>query len=107
MPAGVDTTHPDLIPNLLKDSKGVIQAYNALTKKEGAAAVKDGHGHGTHCAGTLGAAAFNKLGVAGVALNVSVSQCGRHRGGRHGAGSCSSLPGVHCLRERVPRKAWI
>lgn len=54
---GVDPCHPDLVGNL----KGGVN----LTAK-GNKPPKDGHGHGTHVAGIIGAA-LNGFGVVGVA----------------------------------------
>jgi subtilisin len=52
---GVDWTHPDLAANV----KGAVSFVPGQT-------AMDGNGHGTHCAGTIGAA-FNGQGVVGVA----------------------------------------
>ena len=55
---GIDLTHPDLTPNL-----DVGLGENCMTPGQ---PPQDGHGHGTHVAGTV-AAADNDLGVIGVA----------------------------------------
>lgn len=52
---GIDWTHPDLAANV----KGAVSFVPGQT-------AMDGHGHGTHCAGTIGAP-INGLGVVGVA----------------------------------------
>lgn len=52
---GIDWTHPDLTPNV----KGAISFVPGET-------AMDGHSHGTHCAGTIGAV-INGAGVVGVA----------------------------------------
>ena len=52
---GIDALHPDLAPNV----KGTVSFVPGETPA-------DGHGHGTHCAGTI-AAAMNGSGVVGVA----------------------------------------
>jgi subtilisin len=54
---GIDLTHPDLVPNL-----DIGLGKNCIT----AGPPQDGHGHGTHVAGIVAAAA-NGLGVIGVA----------------------------------------
>ena len=56
---GVDTTHPDLADNLVP-GRNVL----GLTASDD---VTDGHGHGTHVAGTVAAVTDNGIGVAGVA----------------------------------------
>ncbi|MBC7540407.1 MAG: S8 family serine peptidase [Bacteriovorax sp.] len=61
---GVDYTHPDLIGNV--DSE---HGYNFVNNTKDA---MDDHGHGTHCAGTIGAVHDNKVGVAGVMAEVTI-----------------------------------
>lgn len=53
---GIDSDHPDLVPNL-KPGKSFVTSESST---------EDFHGHGTHCAGTV-AAAMNDIGVVGVA----------------------------------------
>ena len=80
---GIDYTHPDLVDNMWTndaekngtagvddDNNGVVDdiyGYNAIT---GTGNAKDDQGHGSHCAGTIGARANNGIGVAGVNWNV-------------------------------------
>lgn len=80
---GIDWTHPDLVDNMWTndaekngtagvddDNNGVVDdiyGYNAIT---GTGNAKDDQGHGSHCAGTIGARANNGIGVAGVNWNV-------------------------------------
>jgi subtilisin family serine protease len=61
---GVDFNHPDLIGNV--DSENGFDFVHNI--KGG----MDDHGHGTHCAGTIGAVHDNKLGVAGVMAEVTI-----------------------------------
>lgn len=56
---GVDTTHPDLTPNLLPGRDYVDGDDNPV----------DENGHGTHVAGTIAADRGNGIGVAGVGDN--------------------------------------
>ena len=60
--SGVDTTHPDLAPNL-------VAGYNAYDNNND---VSDVCGHGTAVAGTAAAATNNATGVAGVAGNAKI-----------------------------------
>jgi subtilisin family serine protease len=82
---GIDWKHPELLPNLFinagesgvlatnkKDDDGNgfvddVMGWNSITNSGKS---QDDHGHGTHCAGTIGAIGNNKDGVAGVAWNV-------------------------------------
>ena len=80
---GIDYNHPDLVDNMWKneaeaagkagvddDNNGVVDdiyGYNAIN---GSGNPKDDQGHGSHCAGTIGARANNGIGVAGVNWDV-------------------------------------
>jgi len=82
---GVDYTHPDLKSNIyvnqaeLQGKAGVdddgngyiddVRGYDFANKD---ANPMDGHGHGTHCSGTIGAVHNNKVGVSGVMSDVSI-----------------------------------
>lgn len=80
---GIDYTHPDLEANMWRnpaeafdgidnDGNGIIDdvfGYNAITRTGNPF---DDHGHGTHCAGTIGAVGGNGIGVAGVNWNVKL-----------------------------------
>lgn len=82
---GVDYNHPDLKGNVwinqaeLKGKKGVdddgngyvddVHGYDFANNDNDP---MDGHGHGTHCSGTIGAVHNNKLGVAGVMGDVTI-----------------------------------
>lgn len=59
---GVDATHPDL-------SGKVLTGANCLSGTCISGGTSDGHGHGTHVAGTAGALGNNGVGVIGVAFN--------------------------------------
>ena len=54
---GIDTLHPDLMGNIWNHGWNFVDGNNN---------VDDDAGHGTHCAGTIGAATDNTIGVAGV-----------------------------------------
>lgn len=80
---GIDYSHPDLVENMWKneveaagtagvddDNNGVVDdiyGYNAINDSGDP---KDDQGHGSHCAGTIGARANNGIGVAGVNWSV-------------------------------------
>jgi subtilisin family serine protease len=61
---GIDCTHPDLINNIWFDidgTSGWTARDGVLTKGS-----MDDHGHGTHCAGIVGAVGNNGYGIAGI-----------------------------------------
>lgn len=64
---GIDYTHEDLIGNLWFNEEG-HNGYNFVNNTPDP---MDGHGHGTHCAGIIGAV-HNELGIAGVMANVKM-----------------------------------
>ncbi|MFH1485744.1 MAG: S8 family serine peptidase, partial [Chloroflexota bacterium] len=59
---GIDSTHPDRPANLLSGYNYVSDNYDVL----------DADGHGTFSAGIIAAATNNKVGIAGIAPNVSL-----------------------------------
>ncbi len=75
---GVSYTHPDLASNIWTnsgeipnnniddDNNGVIDDYYGYNAIQNNGNPLDDNGHGTHCAGTIGAVGNNSLGVAGV-----------------------------------------
>lgn len=67
--SGVDTSHPDLSPNILRDAQGKLVGYDFLQND---ANPNDDNGHGTHVAGTLGARGNNQRGVVGVCHQVKI-----------------------------------
>src|SRR2546425_1072684 len=66
---GIDFTHPDLQGNL--DSADSLTCMNNSCSPGG----EDDYGHGTHCAGTIGAVANNGLGIAGLNWQIKLISC--------------------------------
>jgi len=66
---GIDFTHPDLQGNL--DSADSLTCMNNSCSPGGA----DDFGHGTHCAGTIGAVANDGIGIAGLNWQVKLISC--------------------------------
>lgn len=79
---GVDYTHTDLASNIwvrparlapYEDRQiGTIQDYHGYNAIENNADPMDESGHGTHCAGIIGAEGENNLGIAGVNWKVQI-----------------------------------
>lgn len=81
---GVNYNHPDLAPNMWinpdeiagngidDDLNGVVDdvyGYNAIT---GTGISLDDNGHGSHCAGVIGAKGNNSTGIAGLNWNIKI-----------------------------------
>lgn len=82
---GIDYNHPDLAANIWvneaekngkagvdDDGNGYIDDIHGYDFANNDGDPVDGHGHGTHCAGTIGAVHDNELGVAGVMSEVTL-----------------------------------
>lgn len=81
---GVDLKHPDLVKNLWKnpgevsgngkddDKNGYIDDVYGLNAIDPSLPPQDDDGHGTHCAGIIGAVGNNSIDVAGVSWNVKI-----------------------------------
>ena len=81
---GIDYNHPDLAANMWTnkgeipgngiddDGNGVIDDVHGFNANAQTGDPMDGHGHGTHCAGTIGAVGNNGIGVVGVNHNAQI-----------------------------------
>ncbi len=82
---GIDYTHPDIAPNAWvnqaekngkagkdDDGNGYVDDVYGYDFSNSDADPKDDHGHGTHCAGTIGAKGGDGKGIVGVNWNVSL-----------------------------------
>jgi hypothetical protein len=81
---GIDYTHEDLAANLWRnpgeiagngiddDGDGYVDDVYGINAITGSGDPMDDHNHGTHVAGTIGAAGNNGVGVAGVCWNVKL-----------------------------------
>jgi subtilisin family serine protease len=80
--SGVDYTHPDLVrniwsrPEIIKayqdEDLGAVDDVHGLNVVEDNGDPMDDNGHGTHCAGIIGAEGGNGIGIAGVNWNVKI-----------------------------------
>lgn len=82
---GIDYNHPDLADNMWvnlaekngqpgvdDDGNGYVDDIHGYDFANDDGDPMDGHSHGTHCAGTIGAVHNNGIGVAGVMADVSL-----------------------------------
>lgn len=82
---GVDFNHPDLVENLWTneaeqkgeagvddDNNGVIDDIHGFNAITGNGNATDDQGHGSHCAGTIGAKGNDGKGIVGVAWDVKI-----------------------------------
>jgi subtilisin family serine protease len=80
--SGVDYTHqdlvaniwsrPDAVPQYADDELGTFDDIHGFDADAEAGDPMDDNGHGTHCAGIIGAEGDNNLGIAGINWNVSI-----------------------------------
>ena len=80
--SGVDYTHPDLITNMwtrpdnipqyADDELGTFNDLLGFDADANAGDPMDDNGHGTHCAGIIGAEGNNNEGIAGINWNVQI-----------------------------------
>jgi subtilisin family serine protease len=83
--SGVDYTHPDLANNMWRrpeiikayqdedlTEEGPIDDVHGFNVAEGNGNPMDDNGHGTHCAGIIGAEGGNDIGIAGVNWTVKI-----------------------------------
>lgn len=80
--SGVDYAHPDLVhniwtrPEIIKayedEDLGAIDDQHGLNLVDDDGDPMDSNGHGTHCAGIIGAEGGNGIGIAGVNWNVKI-----------------------------------
>lgn len=81
---GIDYNHPDLIDNIWEnpneipgngiddDGNGFVDDMHGINTITKSGNPMDDHGHGTHCAGTIGARGDNGIGVTGVNWRVKL-----------------------------------
>jgi thermitase len=80
--SGVDYTHPDLINNIwvrpaemaayTDDEMGEFNDLHGFNATDNTRDPMDDNGHGTHCAGIIGAEGNNGFGIAGINWNVQI-----------------------------------
>ena len=108
--SGVDYTHPDLMNNMwLRPDKvavytdehlGTINDLHGFNAVDNSGDPMDENGHGTHCAGIIGAEGGNNLGITGVNWRVKVMPLKFMTAG--GFGTTKSA--IECINYVINRK---
>jgi thermitase len=99
---GIDYTHPDLEENMWvnqkemhgyvgvdDDQNGFVDDINGFNFVDGNGDIMDDGGHGTHCAGTIGARGNNGLGIVGINWKVQLMALKFMDG--HGSGTTENV----------------
>ena len=85
--SGIDYNHPDLSPNMFRntpdcnnngiddDANGYIDDCYGIDTQNNDSNPIDDNNHGSHVAGTIGAAGNNGIGVVGINWNVKIMAC--------------------------------
>jgi subtilisin family serine protease len=111
---GIDYNHPDLSPNVFRntldcnadgvddDGNGRVDDCFGIDAVNGDSDPMDDNRHGSHVAGTIGAAGNNEAGVVGVNWSVQVMACKFLDAGGFGslAGAIACLEYVKDMKER-------
>ncbi len=117
---GMDYTHPDLAANawvnpgeipgngLDDDGDGLVDDVHGWDFANDDADPMDDNGHGTHCAGTIGAIGNNAIGVVGVNWNVTLMPIKFLAADGVGsvAGAVSSIEYATRIGARVMSNSW-
>jgi thermitase len=112
--SGVDYTHEDLAPNMwtrpasmspYQDGElGVIDDVHGFNAIDNASDPMDENGHGTHCAGIIGAEGGNDFGIAGVNWKVRIMPLKFMNAGGYGT-TKDAIEAINYVIER--RKAGV
>lgn len=113
---GILYTHEDLTSNMWvnpgeiagdgidNDDNGIVDDVHGFNAISGTGNPTDDSGHGTHVAGTIGAAGDNGLGVTGVAWKVQLMGC-KALGGPKGEGSTADI--IQCVDYALANNAHV
>jgi len=114
---GIRYTHADLAINMWvnagetpgngidDDGNGYIDDIHGIDAITGSGSPADDHGHGTHCAGTIGAVGNNGVGVVGIAWKVNVKLMALKFMGSSNGGATSDA--IECINYAVAKGARI
>lgn len=107
---GVDYTHPDLssniwfrpdsVPAYTDDELGAVNDFRGFNAENNQSDPMDDNGHGTHCAGIVGAEGNNGEGIAGINWNVEIMPLKFL--GRSGSGSTKDA--IEAINYAIDRK---
>ena len=108
--SGVDYTHEDLVRNMWvrptnvpayhDDELGTVNDVNGFNADDSASDPMDDNGHGTHCAGIIGAEGDNGIGISGINQHVRIMPLKFL--GRSGSGSTAAA--IEAINYVIDRK---
>lgn len=108
--SGVEYTHPDLVNNIwirparigqyMDDELGTIDDQHGYNAVENSGDPMDDNGHGTHCAGIIGAEGDNNEGIAGINWTVEIMPLKFI--GANGSGTTKDA--IECINYVIDRK---
>ncbi len=117
---GVDYKHPDLKANMWvnpgeiagngidDDGNGVIDDIHGYNAFDNNGDPMDGHGHGTHCAGTIAAVGNNETGVVGVnhKANIAAVKIFNSEGRTNAAAIIRGIQYAEKIGSRITSNSW-
>ena len=118
--SGVDYTHPDLAANMWTnpnekpgngeddDFNGFIDDAHGINAAKRTGDPMDDNGHGTHCAGVIGAVANNGTGIAGLNWNATIAgvKMSNEFGQADAAAAVTSILYATSIGARITSNSW-
>ena len=118
--SGVDYNHPDLAANMWTnpgeipgngiddDHDGYVDDVHGINAQKHTGDPMDDNGHGTHCAGVIGAVANNGAGIAGLNWNATLAgiKMSNEFGSADAASAIASILYATSIGARITSNSW-